>query len=234
MLNILMTLMRGAAAAAEEDVRDRHALLILEQQIRDVAASVDRSKRALAIAIAQDEAETRRLEKIGQRIADLEERAVAALGGGREDLAVAAADAIAALEADRASISEVHEAFGAETSRLKRAVADAGQRLSELERGRRVAQAAEAVRRLKEGRLRPTSSHLAALADAEATLKRLREKQAEDAAADAALDAIDAETGSASLAERMEAAGFGRRTKPSAAEVLERIRQKAAAAAPTH
>ena len=54
MLNILMTLMRGAAGAAEEDVRDRHALLILEQQIRDVAASVDRSKRALAIAIAQD------------------------------------------------------------------------------------------------------------------------------------------------------------------------------------
>jgi len=233
MLKILMTLFRGAAAAAEEDVLDRHALLILDQQIREVAAGVERSKRAFAVAIAQDGAEAQRLDKLAQRIADLEERAVAALAGGREDLAAEAAEAIAALESERAAMTEAREAFAEEAKRLKRSVGDATRRLSELERGRRVAQAAEAVRRLREGRLRPGSSQVTALAEAEATLRRLREKQAEDAAAESALDAFDAETGSVSVAEKLEAAGFGRRTKPSAAEVLERLKQRAAAATPT-
>ena len=231
MLKILMTLMRGAAAAAEEEVADRHALLILDQQIRDVAANVDRSKRALALAIAQDEAEGKRLEKVATRIADLEQRAVAALEGGREDLAAEAADAIAALEADRAAIGEARSSFASEIARLKHAVRDAGRRLAELERGRRVAQAAEAVRRLKAGRLRPGSSSAAALSDAEATLARLRGKQAEDAAADAALGSL--ETEASSVADRLEAEGFGPRTKPSGAEVLDRLKRKARAAAPT-
>jgi phage shock protein A len=231
MLKILMTLMRGAAAAAEEEVADRHALLILDQQIRDVAANVDRSKRALAVAIAQDEAEAKRLEKLESRIADLEERALAALKGGREDLAAEAADAIAALEADRAAIGEARASFAAEIHRLKRTVGDASRRLSELERGRRIAQAAEAVRRLKAGRLRPGSSTAAALSDAEATLARLREKQAEDAAADAALGSL--ETEATSIADRLEAEGFGRRTKPSGAEVLDRLKRQAGPAAPT-
>jgi len=71
MFKTIVTLMRGAAAAAEEQVADRSALLILDQQIRDAAAAIERSKRALAVAIAQDEAEGKRLETTLRRIADL-------------------------------------------------------------------------------------------------------------------------------------------------------------------
>ena len=62
MFKTLTTLVRGAAAKAEEEFADRHALLILDQQIRDAAAAIERAKRALSIAIAQDEAEGKRLE----------------------------------------------------------------------------------------------------------------------------------------------------------------------------
>ncbi|MGB9369636.1 MAG: PspA/IM30 family protein, partial [Xanthobacteraceae bacterium] len=106
MLKTIITLVRGAAFRAEEDLADRSALLILDQQIRDGAAGIERAKRALAIAIAQDEAEGKRLETTLARIADLEERAVAALNGGREELAGEAAEAIAVMEADRDSIRE--------------------------------------------------------------------------------------------------------------------------------
>src|SRR5215468_2211639 len=101
MLKTIMTLVRGAAFRAEEEFADRSALLILDQQIRDAAAGIERSKRALAVAIAQDEAEGRRLEATLSRIADLEERATGALAGGCEDLAAEAAEAIALMEADR-------------------------------------------------------------------------------------------------------------------------------------
>src|SRR4029453_11846371 len=79
MLKFLLTLTRGAVAAAEEEAADRHALLILDQQMRDATAAVERSRRALGVAIAQEQAEAKRLEDTLARISDLEARAVAAL-----------------------------------------------------------------------------------------------------------------------------------------------------------
>src|SRR4051812_6585810 len=149
MLKTLVTLARGAAAAAEEEFADRSALLILDQQIRDAAAAIGRSKQALAVAIAQDEAEAKRLETTLARLADLEERAGAALAAGREDLASEAAEAIAVMETDRDAMREARSAFAGEVAHLRKAVADAVHRLTDLERGRRIAQACEAVRRLK-------------------------------------------------------------------------------------
>ena len=93
-------------------------------------------------------------------------------------------------------------------------------------RGRRIAQAAESVRRLKTGSGAFAPSGTTALADAEATLRRLRERQAEDTAAANAFEALDNEGRPAGIAEKLEAAGFGRRTRPTAASVLERLRQK--------
>jgi phage shock protein A len=224
----LSALVRGAAAAAEEEVIDRSALLILDQQIRDAAAAVERGKRALAVAIAHDESEAKRLEATIARIADLEERAVAALAGGREDLASEAAESIAVIEVDRDAVRGGRAAFAREIAHLKKTAADAGRRLAELERGRRIAQAAEAVRRLK-CRGPAQVGGAAALCDAEATLRRLRERQAEDAAIDASLESLDASAAADTVATRLEAAGFGKRTRSTAADVLDRLRKRAAA-----
>jgi phage shock protein A len=232
MFKTLLTLLRGSVAAAEQEVADRSALLILDQQIRDAAAALERARRALAVAIAQDEAEGTRLESTLARIADLEERAGAALAAGREDLAAEAAETIALMEGDRDAIRQARATFAAEAAQLKTAVANAAHRLAELERGRRIAQAAEAVRRLKTGCASPGGAANAALADAEATLRRLRERQAEDAAAEAALQSLDPAAAPEAVAKRLEAAGFGRRTRPTAADVLERLRRRADAAAP--
>jgi phage shock protein A len=149
----------------------------LDQQIRDAAAAVERGKRALAVAIAHDESEAKRLEATSARIADLEERAVAALAGGREDLASEAAESIAVMEVDRDAVRDGRAAFAREIAHLKKTTTDAGRRLADLERGRRIAQAAEAVRRLK-SRGPAEVGGAAALSDAEATLRRLRERQA--------------------------------------------------------
>src|SRR6201982_3660438 len=128
-------LSRGSVAAAGEELEDRTPLLILDQQMRDAATAVDRSKRALALAIAQDQQEGRRLEATNARIADLEVRASAALEGGREDLAREAAEAIAGLEADRDAALTARALFASEIARLKRYVTGAEARITELDRG---------------------------------------------------------------------------------------------------
>jgi phage shock protein A len=81
MFKTVLTLFRGSVAVAGEELEDRSALLILDQQMRDAAAAVERSKRTLALAIAQDQQEGRRLDATNARIADLEIRATAALDG---------------------------------------------------------------------------------------------------------------------------------------------------------
>src|SRR5258708_3489007 len=60
MFKTVLTLFRGSVAAAGEELEDRSALLILDHQMRDAAAAVERSKRTLALAIAQDQQEGRR------------------------------------------------------------------------------------------------------------------------------------------------------------------------------
>jgi phage shock protein A len=228
-IKMFLTLFRGQTARVEEEFADRHALLLLEQQIRDSAAGLDRARRALAVAMAQDATETNRLTHIKTKIADLEQRATAALNGGREDLAAEAAEAIANLEADRDSAEAAHVSFRRESGKLRNLVANGERRLAELQRGRRSAQAADAVRRLHTSGAVHIGGEAGPLKDAEATLNRLRQKQAEAEAADDALGALDGASAPDLIAEKLEAAGFGEKTRSTAASVLERLKQRRAA-----
>ena len=229
MLKTFVTIFRGHAARAEEEFADANALVSLDQHIRDAAAGLDRARRALAVAMAQDAGEVKRIGEIEARSADLERRAIAALDGGREDLAAEAAESIAGLEADKASAASAHDSFSRESRKLRNLVVNAERRIAELERGRRAARVSEAVRRLRDRGAIDVGGQAGALSDAEATLKRLRQGQAEAEAADAALEALEGTSAADLIAEKLEAAGFGDRTRPTAASVLERLKQRRAA-----
>lgn len=226
MFKTIFTLVRGSVAVAGEELEARNALLILDQQMRDAAANVERAKRMLALAIAQDQQEGRRLEATQSRIADLEVRATAALDGGREDLAREAAEQIAALEADRDAAQTARALFAAEITRLKRHVANAEARIAELDRGRRVARAADAVRHLRRSGIESGNLYESTLPEAEATLRRLRERQIEAQAADEALSELDAASGPLATAEKLAAEGFGPRMKSTADDVLARLKAR--------
>jgi len=231
MFKTVFTLFRGSVAVVEEELEDRSALLILDQQMRDAAAAVERSKRSLALAIAGDQQEGRRLEATNARIADLEVRATAALDGGREDLAREAAQAIANLEADRDAAMTARTLFASEITRMKAQVANAEARITELDRGRRIARAAETVRALRRGGIEAARPYESTLPEAENTLKRLRARQIEAQAASDALIELDAATGPLATAEKLAEQGFGPRLKSTADDVLTRLNAKRTQAA---
>lgn len=226
MLEFMVTLLKGKAARVEEAVAEKHALMILEQQVREAAAEVERSRKALALAIAQDEGEAKRAARIEARIKDLEDRAVAALGGGRDDLAKEAAEAIAGLESDLGAIRESRTGFSGELAKLRVSVSEAIRRLSALDRGRRMAEANETIARLRSVRVRTGAPSIGALAEAEATLTKLRARQLEDSLADSALAELDTTCRPQNVSEKLEAAGFGPSTRVSSSDVLERLRKR--------
>lgn len=231
MLNALLTLFRATFAEAGQQVTDDNAFLTVAQQVRDITAAIAASKRALALIIVQDKVEAARHAAVVADIADLEIRAMSALQGGREELAAQAAEAIASLDAERLAIKENCSATAKEIADLRAAIHDAGARLANIERLRRIAAASEAVRRLK---ARSNASGLSVLAEAEANLQRLRKRQIEQADVDKVLDAIEADSSPQAIAARLEAEGFGPRTKMSGADVLARLRRQADEQAPTN
>ena len=153
MLKTLVTMVRGRTALIAEELGDQNALLILDQQMRDATGALDGAKKALAVATAQESQEQQRLDATHARITDLETGAIAAIKAGREDLATEAAETVATLEAERDASLTDRALFTAEIAKLKGHVLQQQMRFSQLDRGRRIARAAEAVRIARRGRI---------------------------------------------------------------------------------
>ena len=188
MLKILTTIMRGAAAEAEAAVFDANAIRVLEQQLRDAAASLEQSRRELACAIAHRASEERAVAALGARIAELEKSGCEALAGGRDDLAEEAATVIAANEDERAERQAAVERFGRDVRRLRQLAEDGQRRLADLRRGLETARAEESLRRAGANGRRALAAGTGALREAEATLVRIRETHSRDEDVAAALD----------------------------------------------
>lgn len=228
MFKTMTTFLRGKQSEAREAFIDANALTLVDQYLRDAGQDLAQARRALAVARAEETMEASRIDDLTRRIADLEDRALAAMKASRDDLAEEAAGAIADLETDRAASEHALGQFRTATAKLKRRVSAAERRIAELDRSRRTARVSEAVRRLRAPVSLAPDAPSGALADAEATLKRLKIRQAEDEAIfDAAED--DCTTRDAgSIADKLEAAGFGAATRPSARSVLDRLKARVA------
>ena len=197
MFKSMFALIRGTSHEAAQGVVDRNAMVILRQQIRDSADAVSSAKKAVAIAIAQNEQERRQHSKLVARIEDLETRTISALETGEDALAQEAAEAIAILEAERDASTQAQKRFTAEIERLKKVVLQAEARLRDLKRGQRIADATDKTQRLRQS---VPNSGLSALQDAESTLTRLRERQMEMDAATNALDEMADESNPEAIA----------------------------------
>lgn len=223
MFRSLLTLMRGARHEAEEAFGDAHALPILRQQLRECAQAVSAARKALALAIAQNEQETEQYQRFTARIADLEDRTVAALESGQTVLAQEAAETIARLQSDQDTSRSALESMAADLARLRASVATSEDRLRALKRGERMAVATDQSQRLS---LSIPGGTATALRDAEATLTRLRARQSEVDATNAALDEMDKSNDPITLRDKLAAAGCGAPLKTTADAVLERLRAR--------
>jgi len=227
MFKIVTTLLRGAANEAEEALFDANAIRVLEQQLRDAAASLEHARRELACAMAHQASEERAVSALQDRIAELETAAREALAADREDLAAEVATVIAANEDERALRNASVKKFESDVRRLKQLSEDGRLRLADLRRGLEMARAQEALRRAGANGRRALSIGTGALREAEATLLRIRDVQAREDDVATALDQLDSRESGRDLIDRLAAAGFGSVKKNNPADVLARLKAAA-------
>ncbi|MHC2216632.1 PspA/IM30 family protein [Rhizobium leguminosarum] len=228
MFKLISILLRGRAHDAEQAFADCHAVPLLAQQIRDAAQSIQSARRSVAVAIAQNEQERVQHGAIVARIADLENRASAALAKGNEALAREAAEAIAYLEAERDASEKAQAQFTSSIDKLKAIVRASEARLQELQRGERLVRATQEAQKLD---VVVAGPGLATLDDAEETLARLRLRQSQNELTAAALKDMEGAIRPAGIIEKLANAGCGAPLRSSADDVLARLKSRITPAA---
>jgi phage shock protein A len=193
-------------------------LASLERSIAAAHQAHSAARRALGIAMAEEAREAERRAMLANKVTDLEQRAVDAMRGGREDLAMQAAEAIAAMTTDIEASRQASERFAAEVALARREVDAQRRRLSDLDRGRRLARIDAALNAAAPG----SQAGLDSFSEAEAALARVNADNQE-----ARFVRDEMAPPAAQLIERMSDAGFGEPVQIRAVDVLARLRSEA-------
>jgi phage shock protein A len=190
----------------------------LERSIAAAHHAHTAARRALAVAVAEETRETDRRLALIAKTSDLEQRAIAALHAGRNDLATQAAETIAAMASDINASERASQRFAAEVALARREVDAQRQRLSELDRGRRLARIGDALT----ATIHTSETGLDSFSEAEAALAKVIANN-QDARAIRQEMAPRTEK----LIERLSDAGFGDPAQVRASDVLARLRAAA-------
>jgi len=222
MLSLIRTLLDGASARAEDGLKDRFAIDLLAQRIRDAEAGLAAARQTLASLIVRQRAEQAGLDQLERRHADLESRTLSALAAGNNGLAENGAAAIAELENEREVRRATVQSLGEKTLRMRVSMERAHRRIIDLNQGMISARAIDAERKAQ-SRLNRSIGRTASLNEAEELLARIKESS--DPFEEAGiLDEIDGELRHEAIRERLADAGHGPATKVRAEHVLARLK----------
>ena len=224
-LSLIKTLLDGTSAKAEEALKDKFAIDLLGQHIRDAERGLSAAKETLATMILRQRSEQTGLDIIEKRIADLELRTRSALTANDEKLAQAGAGAIAELENEREVRRATLRTLGERAASMRLAIEKAHRRIIDLNQGLIAARAIEGGRGAQR-KLDRSIGRSASLHAAEALLRRITERS-DPFEESAVLDEIDAGLNHDAIRDTLEAAGHGAPTKVRASDVLARLKNAA-------
>src|ERR1700751_2837989 len=144
-------------------------LASFERSIAAAHQAHSAARRALGIAMAEEAREAERRAMLASKVGDLEQRAMEVMRGGREDLAMQAADAIAVMTTDIEASRQASERFAAEVALARREVDAQRRRLSDLDCGRRLARIGAGLKAAAPG----SQAGLDSFSEAEAALAQV-------------------------------------------------------------
>lgn len=222
MFSTLMTIVRGEAARSRDNLENRHAVVILEQKIREAETSHTRAKRELAGLILKSRNEERQLHALAARRDDLEARIESALKAELEELAREAAQMLARLENEDAARRKARDRTEMSIQRLRHMIDSGQSRLIDLKQGLITVKSVSAER-VSHDELNGNFGGMAAMAEAENVLVRFLD-QPDPLDEMEIMDELNAELNGDDLIDRLASAGCGDSTKNQAEDVLARIR----------
>ena len=231
----LVTLLRGSARELGQSVVDSNATRIYEQEIIDAKNSIAEAKTELTGVMAKQMQTARDIERIKTDLLRHEDLALQALNKAEEGLALEVAERVAGLEAEMAAQTQAHASYALQVSRLKALIRAAETRVREHEREIGIAKTTESVYRATQSISESIGATGSQLTSARDSLERIKKRHEDLADRMTAAEQLDEEFGHRALERKLADAGIGDSDKVRAAQVMERLkaRHAAAAAGPT-
>ncbi|UTV30602.1 PspA/IM30 family protein [Photobacterium atrarenae] len=219
----LFTAIKGSANEAAENIADNQALRILDQEIREAKAELRRSDEALVGIVAKRKLAQQKVEALENSIGDYEGHARTAMEKGQQDLALECAQKVADLRNEQQTEQSYLDQFVASEQSMRTNIAQAKDKLRQLEQQVDVVKANEAVQKAQSAVSATNVGANAKMHTAVESLERIKQRQAEKSAQlEAAAEMAEAQSGS-SLDKKLAEAGIGSAPKASAQDELARI-----------
>lgn len=220
----MITALRGGVNEAGEAIIDSQALRILDQEVRDAAEELKRSKDSLAEIMARQKLAEEKCNQIQKSITEHEGYAVKALEKGDETLAMEVAERIAGFENSLTTEKESAANYASSVEKLRAAINLAEKNLKRLKQQVDTVKATEQVQKAQSAVAERHSGSNSKMRTAMESLERIKERQELKDAQIKAAEEMAATTGDDSLKSKLEAAGIATHGS-SAGSVLDRIKK---------
>lgn len=207
-LSKMMTALRGGAYEAGEAVIDSQALRILDQEIRDAAEEMKRSRDSLASIMAHQKVAEEKTVQLEKSIAEYEGYALKALEKNDESLALEVAQKIADLTTQRDTEKEMAHNYADSATKLRVAIGQAERNIKRLKQQVDTVKANDSVQRAQSAVAERHSGSNSKIRTAIDSLDRIKEKQALKDAQIHAANELSKEVSDESLQAKLESAGI--------------------------
>lgn len=219
----LFTAIKGGATEAAEALVDSQAMRILDQEIRDAKEELRRSDTALVGIIAKRKLSGQKVAGYETGIAEYEQHARAAAEKGQQDLALECATRVATLRSEQNAENAYLQQFTQSEKSLKTNIAQAKDKLRQLEQQVDVVKANDSVQKAQAAVSTTNLGASAKMHTAVESLERIKTRQQERQAQFEAASELDQEQSGSSLDKKLADAGITGTQSASAQDELARI-----------
>ena len=223
LFNKIWTGLKGHATEAGQAVVDANALTILDQEIRDADAALNKARDQLSLIAAKRSMAEKEVADLQADRNKYYDAAKKALDKGDEDLARRAAERVATLDTELAAKNQVVTDYSGSENQMRQSVTAIEAKIKGLKQQVETVKANEAVIKAQAAVASSHSGMSSKLGDASESLKRLKERQAMQKARMAEAEKLEAASTGADLAAALADAGITG-TKSSADDILAGLR----------
>lgn len=218
----LFNLVRGSVNDAAESVADANAITILNEELRQSRAELRKSDEALVSIIAKRKLSEQKVNSFTQSITEYEQHARSAMEKGQQDLALECAKKVADLKNQQATEQAYCDGFAQSESTMKAKIAQAKDRLRQIEQQVDVVAAQESVIKAQSSVAAANAGTNSKMSTALDSLERIKSRQAEASAKFEAAEELEATNSSSALDKKLAEAGISQ-SATSAEDELARI-----------
>lgn len=209
MFKKILTAIRGGVNEAGEKIVDSQGMRILEQEIRDSKAEIDKAESQLAKVIADSKRTEVKVETAKAKYNDYAAKLEKIKASGDTELAAELQSRMQSVLADHNENKAVLEQQNKSVTQLKNLLTKNRKSIESAERQIGVLKTQESLNSAKSSLVTNSNSTNSRLSSMSSTMEKMKEKQAHRAAELDALETLEADASGASLDAKLDAAGFG-------------------------